>query len=515
MDQRRLLLAFALSLLLLIGYQELVVRRFHKPHPAAPVAEQSRPQPPPEAPIGGHALAAPVPQATPVRVDNDVIQAAITPVGARLADVRLKKYRGTVDPNSEPLDLVKTDPVLPLTVDLGGGASDAGVIYRPAATDLTLRGDQRADVRFEGELPTGIRLEKRYTFTGDKYLFELSLRLSGERVPQTVGLIFTPIPPDRPGDTSQSALALAGHSLVQKGLPDLAQEQTPLTPAVWGGFAAQYFLAAGAAANPPSSVLMTSADGIPVVRVDAPVTNGEARFVVFFGPKDRAILAQTDYSLDRALDFGWFWFVAIPLLQALRILHGVTGNYGLAIIILTTLVKLATIPLTRATFRNMREMQKIQPQMAKLRERFKDDQVALQKEMMELYRRHRVNPLSGCLPMLLQLPIFVGLYNTLSHAIELRHAPFALWINDLSAPDRLPMAGIEVPVLTLLMGASMFLQTWMTPQQGDPMQQRMMLFMPLVFTFMFINFPSGLVLYWLVNNILTIAQQYFMMRSAA
>jgi YidC/Oxa1 family membrane protein insertase len=134
--------------------------------------------------------------------------------------------------------------------------------------------------------------------------------------------------------------------------------------------------------------------------------------------------------------------------------------------------------------------------------------------MMELYRRHRVNPFSGCLPMVLQIPIFVGLYNTLSHAIELRHAPFALWIDDLSSPDRLMILGVGIPVLPLLMGATMFVQQWLTPQQGDPTQQRMMMFMPLIFTFMFINFPAGLVLYWLVNNVLTIGQQYLMMRSA-
>jgi YidC/Oxa1 family membrane protein insertase len=163
----------------------------------------------------------------------------------------------------------------------------------------------------------------------------------------------------------------------------------------------------------------------------------------------------------------------------------------------------------------MREMQKLQPQMLKLREKHKDDQATLQKEMMELYRRHRVNPLSGCLPMLLQLPIFVGLYNALVHAIELRHAPFMLWINDLSAPDWLMIGGIGIPVLTLLMGASMFVQQWLTPQQGDPMQQRMMMIMPLVFTFMFVNFPAGLVLYWLVNNVLSIGQQYLMLRTPA
>jgi YidC/Oxa1 family membrane protein insertase len=254
-------------------------------------------------------------------------------------------------------------------------------------------------------------------------------------------------------------------------------------------------------------------NGIAVVSVEAVPVDGQAGFSVYTGPKEREALAQAGHELDRAVDFGWFWFIAIPLLQALRALHGLTGNYGIAIIVLTTLVKVATIPLTQTTIRNMREMQKIQPQMTKLRERFKDDAAELQKEMMELYRRHRVNPFSGCLPMLLQLPIFVGLYNALLHAIELRHAPFALWIQDLSAPDRLPVVGFGIPVLTLLMGASMVLQTWLSPQQGDPTQQRMMMLMPLVFTFMFINFPAGLVLYWLVNNVLSIAQQYVMLRS--
>ena len=204
----------------------------------------------------------------------------------------------------------------------------------------------------------------------------------------------------------------------------------------------------------------------------------------------------------------------MPLLHALRFLNRVFGNYGIAIILLTTAVKILTIPLTQTSFKNMRAMQKLQPEMTKLREKFKDDPTAMQKEMMELYRRHRVNPLSGCLPMVLQIPIFIGLYNSLSGAIELRHAPFALWIRDLSSPDRLMVAGVGIPVLTLLMGATMLIQQWLTPQQGDPTQQRVMMFMPLIFTFMFINLPSGLVLYWLVNNVLTIAQQYWMLRSS-
>jgi YidC/Oxa1 family membrane protein insertase len=161
----------------------------------------------------------------------------------------------------------------------------------------------------------------------------------------------------------------------------------------------------------------------------------------------------------------------------------------------------------------MKEMQRIQPQLKRVQEQYKDDQAKLQKEMMELYRSHGVNPFSGCAPMVLQIPIFVGLYNALLHAIELRHAPFALWITDLSAPERLMVGGIGIPVMTLIMGGTMLVQQWLTPQQGDPTQRQMMMIMPIVFTFMFFNFPSGLVLYWLVSNLLGISQQYLMLKS--
>jgi YidC/Oxa1 family membrane protein insertase len=163
----------------------------------------------------------------------------------------------------------------------------------------------------------------------------------------------------------------------------------------------------------------------------------------------------------------------------------------------------------------MKDMQKIQPQLKRLQEQYKDDQGKLQKEMMELYKRHGVNPFGGCAPMVLQIPIFVGLYNALMHAIELRHAPFAFWITDLSAPERLMIAGWGIPVMTILMGGTMLVQQWLTPQQAgvDPTQRQVMMFMPLIFTYMFLNFPAGLVLYWLVSNLLGITQQYLMLRS--
>ncbi len=520
MEQRRLLLAFGLSILLLIVYQELVVKRYRRPASEVPASA-------PELaahPAGGEEpeivsdLAVPADRADAeqiVSIETDVLRLRLTKVGARLASLELIPYRRSVDPQSEPLELVTVSPVLPLTLQLGAETSDAGVIYQADQSNLVLHGTEAGEIRFVADSPRGLHLEKHFKFTGAGYLFEVSTTATGQGSPATVGLVLASMPLDAPTRTGHEvAIALAGRRLVEKPLTDLQKQPVSVPDSQWAGFAAQYFLTAAMPSAGGANVVMTSVGGLPLVRIDAPVVDGGATFSVYAGPKDREVLARTGHDLDRALDFGWFWFIAIPLLRALRALHALTGNYGIAIIVLTTLVKLATVPLTQTTFRNMREMQKIQPQMAKLRERFKDDQTNLQKEMMELYRRHRVNPLSGCLPMVLQLPIFVGLYNALLHAIELRHAPFTLWINDLSAPDRLMVAGVGVPVLTLLMGASMFLQQRLSPQQGDPAQQRMMMFMPAVFTFMFINFPAGLVLYWLVNNVLSIGQQYLMLRAA-
>jgi YidC/Oxa1 family membrane protein insertase len=512
-EQRRLVLALGLSLLALFLYQELVLRRYPRRPSPAPLPQAAEAPPPVPAPsVSG--LAAPAAERPPITVVTDVARFAITPLGGRLVSLELTRFRQTVQPDSPPLELVKPGPVLPLTLVLDD-ASDASVPYAADRASLGLHGAESGAVVLAGETGGGVHIEKTYRFRGDGYVFGVEVRLAGPHLPARVGLVLTPVATDtvEAGRFGREVgLVLVNGHLTEKALPDLPKQPLRFDGAAWAGFAAQYF---AAVALPPQAVSgeMTAADGTPIVRVEEPLTSGRASFEVFAGPKERDLLMAVGHDLDRALDFGWFWFIAIPLLWALRGLHAITGNYGVAIILLTAVIKLATTPLTRSTFRNMREMQKIQPQMAKLRERYKDDQVALQRELMELYKRHRVNPFSGCLPMLLQLPIFVGLYNTLLHAIELRHAPFVLWINDLSAPDRLMVGGIGIPVLTLLMGASMFVQQWLSPQQGDPTQQRMMMFMPLVFTFMFINFPAGLVLYWLVNNVLTIGQQYGMTRS--
>jgi len=207
-------------------------------------------------------------------------------------------------------------------------------------------------------------------------------------------------------------------------------------------------------------------------------------------------------KLDKSINLGWFGIIAKPLLIILKFFYSFTRNYGVAIILLTFLIKIIFHPLSIKSFKSMKEMQRLQPMIKEIKEKYKNDKERMNKEVMELYKRYRVNPLGGCLPMLIQFPVFIALYNALLNSIELRHTPFILWIKDLSAKD-------PYYVTPIIMGVTMLIQQRMTPHTGDPTQEKIMYIMPIVFTIMFLNFPSGLVLYWLVNNILSIGQQYF------
>ena len=243
-------------------------------------------------------------------------------------------------------------------------------------------------------------------------------------------------------------------------------------------------------------------------------------YKLFYGPKKYSLLKDIGYNLDKSIDFGWFAVIAKPTLWLLNFFHKYLGNYGIAIILVTIIFKAVFWPISQRGLKSMKNMQKLQPKMVKLKEKYKGDPQAMNREVMALYKSYKVNPLGGCLPMVVQIPVFFALYKVLLICIELRHAPFMLWISDLSAPDRLPI-GIDIPwlggipVLTLLMGGSMFLQQKMSPTTADPTQQRIMMMLPVVFTFMFLNFASGLVLYWFVNNLLSILQQQLINRSVA
>lgn len=234
-------------------------------------------------------------------------------------------------------------------------------------------------------------------------------------------------------------------------------------------------------------------------------------FELFVGPKQYATLEKLHHDLHRTVDLGFFSFLSLPLLMLINLFYSILGNYGLAIILLTLLIKTVFLPLNVISFRSMKAMQELQPEIKALRERVKDP-TQLNQETMSLYKKRGVNPMGGCLPMVLQIPVFFGLYTALLNSVDLRHAPFGLWVTDLSAPESLEIFGYGIPIMLLLMGLSMLLQQLLTPSAMDPQQKKIMLFMPVAFTVMFIifPFPSGLVLYWLVNNTISIVQQAYL-----
>lgn len=531
--ERRALIAFVVSLCILLGYQE-ILKVYYPPPP--PELEQLAPSPDVTAVSSPPASADPVHDEQPapppavqiagqdIVLETHLYRATFTTAGARLKSFVLKGYRKSVSPDSPPLDLL-ADAMpnnLPLGLELRGATrkvTDGGVSYRADRSELILREAETGSITFTGQLD-GVTITKRIEGDASRYLFGLAIDIQGgEGQFSEVGVSWDKHAPKVhvPGQEIlfNSHVAIRDDKLehiLWDSLDTIHEKDVR-----WVGYSGQYFLATLIPTADAGAARMWVKRHDDVIQTQLLLPPGElrTRIDLYVGPKEIQTLEAEEHGLRRAVDLGWFTFIALPLLQALKLLHRVTGNYGIDIILLTVIIKVLFIPLTKSSLKSMREMQKLQPQMAKIREELKDKPDEMNKEIMELYRRHKVNPLGGCLPMVLQIPVFVGLYNALLNAVELRHAPFAGWIQDLSVPDRLGSIQLPfveqpgIPVLTGLMGVSMFVQQLMTPATtADPVQQRVMLIMPVMFTFMFINFPSGLTLYWLVNNILTIAQQY-------
>ncbi len=547
--ERRALLAAVLCLLVLLVYQE-VLRRFYPPPPESTDVVTSAPSPPaPAAAVAESAepRALPAPslpvQGATITVDTDLYTATIATAGGRLTSLRLKKYRSAVALESEPLEMIDVGPgtQFPLAVRLSaadgtGFEDDAQIVYGADRSDVAISGDQGATLTLRGTLPSGAQVEKVLRFSGASYPIDVDVRTVGAEKFPRVGLDWRhsvdPKAAAGPEAHYRGIAVLADKKVVREVATAITEGSPPRIfnpPVGWLSYADHYFVAALVPASPDvgRAVVYPENGGVHLV-LDSPrnaPADQLAHFTLYVGPKDVEILEASGHQLEKAVDFGWFSFLAVPLLRLLKTFHRFTHNYGVDVVLLTILIKVLFIPLTNRSMKSMRDMQRLQPQMAKLREKYKDDREKLNKEMIELYRRHRVNPLGGCLPMLLQFPVFIGLYQALSQAIELRHAPFAFWVHDLSAHECYPwpgqgtihgcnefaVLGIPIPILVLLMGSSMIFQQYLSPSSGmDPAQQRMMMvLMPIMFTVMFINFPSGLVLYWLVNNMLTIAQQWW------
>jgi len=454
--------------------------------------------------------------------------------GPQIKSFQLKGYRTAPDEASPLKELISVNNTDGYGLNIGFSGENIPNIdwasYKVTGQHMTLReGDQPERLIYEWDSPQGIGITTQFLFHPARYEIDLSVTVTNKSdyvIDDALLFSLAHVPEDkgrRYGSFEGMALLL-DEKLKEVKASKLDGKQF-LGEISWVAYEEPYFMTAvighdGKKATAKAAVLP---DGeVRISYMPSPLGLGENQsltkdFTLYLGPRDLYILKSLNKNLEKAINFGWFDIIAKPLLVALRFFNRYLSNYGLSIIVLTILIKILFWPLTRKSYQSMKEMRKLQPMMAKIREKYKHNKQEMNRQLMGLYKTYKINPMGGCLPMLVQIPVFFAFYRILPNSIELRHAPFVLWIKDLSAPERLFSFPFEVPlmappygipVLTLLMGASMFLQQKMTPMTGDPAQAKMMLLLPIVFTFLFINFPSGLVLYWLVNNLLSIAQQY-------
>jgi YidC/Oxa1 family membrane protein insertase len=462
-----------------------------------------------------------------ITVETDLYIAVFSGSGPLVKSFKLKKYRSTLEKDSPLKELIHVKNKNGCGFNLGFSGKNIPNInwatYKVNRKEITIRPGERPKELIYGQVsPEGIEIQTRFIFYANNYKIDLSVHVNNKSeylIDDTLSLnlFHLPIKTKKGYGAFEGMALLLGDKLKEVKVGKLKDKQF-FGQISWIAREEPYFLAAivdekSRKSTAKSSILPDDEIKISYITPSLNLRQGQnttEKFTLYFGPRDL-------YKLEKAINFGWFDIIAKPLLVTLRFFNKYLFNYGLSIILLTIIIKILFWPLTHKSYKSMKEMRKLQPMMAKIREKYKGNKQEMQKQLMGLYKTYKINPMGGCLPMIVQIPVFFALFRVLPNSIELRHAPFFLWINDLSAPDRLfsfpfqipfmaPPYGI--PVLTLIMGASMFLQQKMTPTTGDPAQAKMMMLLPIVFTFLFINFPSGLVLYWLVNNVLSIAQQY-------
>ena len=483
------------------------------------------------------AQAATIPAFTPapgrdVRVDTPLFSAVIYSGGGTLRSFQLNDYRVGLDKTSPRVNLVqeRTAAVAPLGLLVNGQPSWStgkwAVEGLAEGQDMRVEPGKSETLRLVGEVD-GVRVVRELTFRADTYLISEKIRLTplGDQA-RSVRLGYT-VGEDSSAasggqyDGMRIAWNMDGKFKEDTSAKDLAEKGVlERGKILWAGAMSTYFMSSIAPANTSDLTLKGRLQN-DVYRVALeqgemtaqPGVETQMDVSYWVGPKVRTLLAKAPNDLVSSIDLGMFSLIAKGLLWLLQFFHNYVHNWGLAIILLTVVIKAVFWPLTAKSYSSMEKMKKLQPMMTALREKYADDKETMNKELMGLYKTYGVNPASGCIPILVQLPVFFGLYQALLTSIELRHASFVeylpgtdmLWLADLSSKD-------PFYITPVIMGLTMFLQQKMSPPAGDPMQQKIMLFLPLIFTVMFLGFPSGLVLYWLVNNILSIVQQWMMIR---
>ena len=515
--EKNLILAIALSVAILVGYNYL----FPPPKPMpvktqAPVQAPVQPQQGTQGATAGNpapAALAPSPVSTlpqaagtpakDIKVETSLYSAVITTQGGTIKSFKLKKYK---DSEGLPVEMVQPgEATFPLTLAPAGTtpAQAQEVVYSADKDALTLDKGGDGTLTLSAQGPDGKALVKNLTFKDGSYVINGSFEAKG--YPSAVlymgdgfGSLTSLKEKGRYGFVGP--FTLVDGAKYEDNPAKLAAEKTYSGKTGYTGVTDKYFIAAVVPSGPFTAIVGSGSTGTGTVAVQSP---GPAeKFFLYVGPKEYDRLKAAGSGLERAVDFGWFTVIAKPLFVALKYFYKLVGNWGWAIIVLTVIIKVLFAPLTHKSQKSMKRMQKLQPLFAELKEKYKGDPARLNKEMMELYKKHKVNPMGGCLPMLIQIPVFIALYRVLGNSIELRHAPFIFWLHDLSSKD-------PYYVLPILMGVSMLVMQKMTPTSMDPKQNMMMMLMPVVMVFMFINLPSGLVLYFTVSNLLSMAQQLY------
>lgn len=440
-----------------------------------------------------------------ITVNTELYTAVVTSKGGTIRRFDLKKYR---DKDGISVSLLKTQGAYP-ALGIGFNADNLGlsnVNFDIKGSDLTLEKSQKGAITVE-YASQQVKIRRSFIFYGDSYKIDVTDEVAG--MPDYVVALGQDFGIADPKDSSAPHIGpviLKDTDRIELTAKQAKDPKTYRDNLRWAALEDKYFFAAVVPSNQTIEALVTKTNDSASVflRNKAGLNN----YMVYAGPKDYDALDGLHLGLEHIIDFGFFSIIARPLFWIMKFFYKFMGNYGWVIILLTILVRVPFIPIVNKGQKSMKRMQEIQPKLNELREKYKKDPARMQKETMEIYKKYKVNPLSGCLPMLLQLPVFFALYKVLLIAIELRGAPFMLWITDLSAKD-------PYYILPIVMGITMVIQQKMTPTSVDPRQAKMMMIMPVVFTLMFLNFASGLVLYWLVNNILGIAQQFYSNKKTA
>ena len=499
--------------------------------PSAPAAPD---KPAAQAPV---LLASALASTNTVTVETDLVRAQIDTYGGDLRHLELLTYPVTLDQPDQPFNLLndKGADLFVIQGGLLGVQADLPNHHTPYTSErrnyLLTPGADTIEAVLEWQGPESVVYRKVYTFERDSYYITVRYEVTNNGSTPWQGYIYNQILRTEVKEKS-SGLGFFGRLPSYTGgviytpedkyqkidFDDMREANlSRSTPTGWVAMLQHYFVGAllprgGTAYEFYSNV--TARDSQPRYHIGyksveptvvPPGDKGELSARFYVGPKEQHRLVEVDQQLELTVDYGWLTPVSSPLFWLLTNINKVVGNWGVSIILLTLLVKLVFYPLSAASYKSMARMKNLQPRMKTLKERFGDDKQKFQQAMMEMYKKEKINPFGSCLPIVIQIPVFIALYWVLLESVELRQAPFALWIKDLSSQD-------PYYVLPLLMGASMFGQTLLNPTPVDPMQKNLMMAMPVVFTVFFLWFPAGLVLYWLVNNILSITQQWVITR---